>query len=128
MPNEVILSVLADRWAHIGGKVLLSGEAADELFAGYDRVFYWALNAEKFDLRHFLKMYAYVDPQNISPRIFDELRHFFEQLNGLTPFEKVRQFFVKMHLPILFRRLDFSLMYSGIEKGPLATLDMYKLT
>ena len=40
----------------------------------------------------------------------------------------VRYFFVKKHLPILFRRLDFSLMFSGIEgREPLASLNMFLL-
>ena len=33
VPNEIILSFLAGAWSKTGGKVLLSGEAADELFA-----------------------------------------------------------------------------------------------
>jgi asparagine synthase (glutamine-hydrolysing) len=53
---------------------------------------------------------------------------FFNNLKPLSVFEMVRQFFVKKHLPVLFRRLDFSLMHSGIEgREPLASLELYKL-
>jgi asparagine synthase (glutamine-hydrolysing) len=128
VPNEVILSILAEDWAKRGGKVLLSGEAADELYAGYDRIFYWALNAKSFSLDEFLSFYAYVPLGDINNRIKQQLEWFFENLSGLSPFEKVRQFFIKKHLPILFRRLDFSLMYGGIEgREPLASFDMFKL-
>ena len=128
VPNEVILSFLAEDWAKRGGKVLLSGEAADELFAGYDRVFYWALYAKSFNLDEFLSFYAYVPVGDINNMIKQQLECFFENLSGLSPFEKVRQFFIKKHLPILFRRLDFALMYGGIEgREPLASFDMFKL-
>ena len=37
-------------------------------------------------------------------------------------------FHVKKHLPLLFRRLDYSLMYSGIEgREPLASSAIYSL-
>ena len=104
VPNEVILSFLAESWSEIGGKVLLSGEAADEFFAGYDKIYYWALEKDLFDVREFLDLYAYVK------------------------IEMVRQFFIKIHLPVLFRRLDFALMYSGVEgREPLASYEMFKV-
>jgi asparagine synthase (glutamine-hydrolysing) len=128
VPNEVILSILAEDWANRGGKVLLSGEAADELFAGYDRIFYWALNTRFFNLDEFLNLYAYVPLSDINNRIKQQLEYFFESLSGLSPFEKVRQFFIKKHLPVLFRRLDFALMYGGIEgREPLASFGIFKL-
>ena len=128
VPNEVVLSLLAEKWEEKGGKVLLSGEAADELFAGYDRIYGWALNAEYFDLDMFLRFYAYSAPELISEDIKMSLMEFFNDLKSLSVFEMVRQFFVKKHLPVLFRRLDFSLMYSGIEgREPLASIELYKL-
>ena len=111
VPNEVVLSILAGCWAKRGGKVLLSGEAADELFAGYDRIFYWALQTKSFSVDEFLNHYAYVPLNEIDVRIKQQLACFFEDLRGLSPFEMVRQFFIKKHLPVLFRRLDFALMF-----------------
>ena len=128
VPNEVILSFLAEAWASKGGKVLLSGEAADELFAGYDRIYNWALNAKEFDVSKFLSLYAYVPVENIGEDIFDSVTNFFLGLESLSNFEKVRQFFIKKHLPVLFRRLDFSLMYSGIEgREPFAATEVLKI-
>ena len=128
VPNEVILSFLAGEWSKRGGKVLLSGEAADELFAGYDRIYKWAFQKTKFDTKEFLEHYAYSKFEEISQDIFDKTNEFFEKLDGLSPFEKTRQFFIKIHLPVLFRRLDFSLMYAGIEgREPLASSMMFKI-
>jgi len=128
VPNEVVLSCLAQSWREQGGRVLLSGEAADEFFAGYERIYGWALNTTKFNVDTFLSFYAYTPVESISKDIKDQLNEFFLALDGLSPFEKVRQFFVKKHLPVLFRRLDFALMYAGIEgREPLASTEMYKL-
>tara|TARA_B100001175_G_C19485482_1_gene629517 strand:+ start:123 stop:1661 length:1539 start_codon:yes stop_codon:yes gene_type:complete len=128
VPNEVVLSFIAESWREQGGRVLLSGEAADELFAGYERIYGWALNTTKFDVDTFLSFYAYAPVENINKDIKDRLNDFFSSLDGLSPFEKVRQFFVKKHLPVLFRRLDFALMFAGIEgREPLASTEMYKL-
>ena len=128
VPNEVVLSFLAESWRQQGGRVLLSGEAADELFAGYERIYGWALNTTKFNVDTFLSFYAYTPVESISQDIKDRTNDFFSAFEGLSPFEKVRQFFVKKHLPVLFRRLDFALMYAGIEgREPLASTEMYKL-
>lgn len=128
VPNEVLLSFLAESWREQGGKVLLSGEAADELFAGYERIYTWALNSTNFEIDAFLNFYAYKPADLVSQNIKDRLSEFFSKLDGLPPFEKVRQFFVKKHLPVLFRRLDFALMYAGVEgREPLASTEMYKL-
>lgn len=128
VPNEVILSFLAEKWANMGGKVLISGEAADEFFGGYDRIYGWALRAENFEIDKFLEFYCYVPIDKIPDRIVKEVNDFFEPLQSMSPFEMVRYFFVKKHLPILFRRLDFSLMFSGIEgREPLASLNMFLL-
>ncbi len=128
VPNEVILSFLAGEWSKRGGKVLLSGEAADELFAGYDRIYTWAFQKQEFSTKQFLEHYAYSKVEDISQDILDKTEEFFKKLEGLTPFEKTRQFFIKIHLPVLFRRLDFSLMYSGVEgREPLASTMMFNI-
>ena len=129
VPNEVILSFLAEDWSMEGGKVLLSGEAADELFAGYDRIYFWALSQTKFETKEFLKHYAYLPLEQINDDIIEQTKDFFKKISFLSVFEQVRQFFIKIHLPILFRRLDFSLMYGGIEgREPLASTDLFVLS
>jgi asparagine synthase (glutamine-hydrolysing) len=128
VPNEVILSFLAQKWSEKGGKVLLSGEAADELFAGYDRIYNWALNKDKFNSKEFLDLYAYVEYSKIDKKIVEMTDNFFKEIQDLCVFEQVRQFFIKKHLPVLFRRLDFALMYSGVEgREPLASSFMFEV-
>lgn len=128
VPNEVILSFLAEEWAKKGGKVMLSGEAADELFAGYDRVFSMALATDTLTANVFLDAYAYLPVTEIPQSIKEKVQTFFDRLGELSSFEKVRQFFVKYHLPVLFRRLDFALMFAGVEgREPLAAFPIFKL-
>lgn len=128
VPNEILLSFLAEEWAHRGGKVLLSGEAADEFFAGYDRIFRWALETDSFSAEAFLDRYAYVEVSEIPAWIVAKTGNFFDSLGDIDPFAKVQQWFLKIHLPILFRRLDFALMYAGVEgREPLARLEIFKL-
>ena len=128
VPNEVILTFLAEAWSKKGGKVLLSGEAADELFGGYDRIFSWALTKKEINIREFLTLYAYRKIEDISAPIINDTENFFMSLGPISVFEMVRQFFIKVHLPVLFRRLDFALMYSGVEgREPLASSMIFKV-
>jgi asparagine synthase (glutamine-hydrolysing) len=127
VPNEVILSFLAEAWAKRGGKVLISGEGADEFFAGYDRIFSWAAQIEAFDLDGFIDRYCYIERHLVPDYIKNKIRTFFDEVEHLSPFEAVRYFFVKKHLPVLFRRLDFALMYSGVEgREPLASTALFE--
>jgi asparagine synthase (glutamine-hydrolysing) len=128
VPNEVILSFLAQAWSNQGGKVLISGEAADEFFAGYDRIFKWAAEAKCFDLDRFIDLYCYTPISAIPERLKSEMSKFFISINFLSPFEMVRYFFITKHLPVLFRRLDFALMFSGVEgREPFASYSVFKL-
>lgn len=120
VPNEVYLNHIASFARESGFKVLLSGEGADEFFAGYDEIFRAALSPQ-FSLNHLFNLYRYERSKTIK-ELEDEFLQLFDSVSTLSLFEKVRWFFVKYHLPILFRRLDFSLMASGVEgREPLAS-------
>lgn len=125
VPNEVMLYLIAKRAKECGVKVLLSGEGADEFFGGYDRIFSWARSAKQFCLETFIKMYAYSNI-TLDSEIFFTLKEIFSDKDTMEPFEVVRWFFIRYHLPVLFRRLDFALMAAGVEgREPIANKHLF---
>jgi len=120
VPNEVLLYRVSTVAAKDGIKVLLSGEGADEFFGGYDRIFNWAAKATNFDLNIFLNLYCYKPPKKNS-KLYKQFTNLFATTDLKSVFEMVRWFFIRYHMPVLFRRLDFSLMAAGIEgREPIA--------
>jgi asparagine synthase (glutamine-hydrolysing) len=110
VPNEVQLYVMT-REVREHNTVILSGEGADELFFGYDRVFRWAAESESFDLRGFDRLYSYGGHED------DEVLE-----DALAPFrdrgaaiDVVAAFFQISHLHGLLRRLDNSTMRCSVE-------------
>ena len=123
VPNEVALASLAKNWSSQGGKVMLSGEAADEFFGGYDQIYKWALKTDSFDIAEVFNRYAYGN----SKSSFEYFQSLFDGTEHLSPFNRLRAFFIKYHLPVLFRRLDFSLMFAGVEgREPLASEALFR--
>ncbi|PTO68221.1 asparagine synthetase B family protein [Vibrio splendidus] len=125
VPNEVLLYRVALHAAEDGIKVLLSGEGADEFFGGYDRIFQWAAKTDKFEIDTFISLYCYSIPASNSV-LYHQFVDVFNQLPELSPFEIVRWFFIRYHMPVLFRRLDFSLMAAGVEgREPIANMHTF---
>ncbi|HHQ4581072.1 TPA: asparagine synthetase B family protein [Aeromonas hydrophila] len=125
VPNEVLLYIISQRAASDGIKVLLSGEGADEFFGGYDRIFQWAFNAKKFELDEFLNRYCYIPPEKGS-KLYNRFLSLFNEVQLGSVFETVRWFFIRYHMPVLFRRLDFALMAAGVEgREPIANMHTF---
>ena len=125
VPNEVLLYCIAKKASEDGIKVLLSGEGADEFFGGYDRIFQWAANASCFNLDEFIELYCYSKP-TVYSSVYKKLKNLFDNKPDYSPFELVRWFFIRYHMPVLFRRLDFSLMAAGVEgREPLANMHTF---
>lgn len=127
VPNEVLLYRISKEAAGDGIKVLLSGEGADEFFAGYDRIFKWASTSKEFELDKFLELYCYIPPKKNS-KLHEKFSKLFESKDFISVFEAVRWFFIRYHMPVLFRRLDFALMAAGVEgREPIANNHVFKL-
>ncbi len=127
VPNEVLLYKISALAAEDGIKVLLSGEGADEFFGGYDRIFRWSAQAESFDLDKFLELYCYKPPTTGS-KLYKKFDEIFNKVNLNNVFEMVRWFFIRYHMPVLFRRLDFALMAAGVEgREPIANQHVFEL-
>jgi asparagine synthase (glutamine-hydrolysing) len=110
VPNEVLLFEMT-RAVKAENTVVLSGEGADELFGGYDRMFSWSANAENWDIDEFTRRYCYGSDDDREV-VEDALSPF---LSRGTPYKIVSAFFQIAHLEGLLRRLDNSTMRCSVE-------------
>jgi len=111
VPNEVLLLRMTQE-VKKHNTVVLSGEGADELFFGYDRIFRWAAEAETWDLKEFSARYSYGAHDDLEI-VEDALAPFVEA--GSTPLDIVARFFQIAHLHGLLRRVDNSTMRCSVE-------------
>lgn len=111
VPNEGLI-YLACKNMDSSEKVVLTGEGADEIFFGYDRIYRWALSQKKLDLDLFLKMYCYSKNVKMTDLMSE---YFFTISEKKQTIEFVEDFFVEFHLPGLLRRMDFASMAASKE-------------
>jgi asparagine synthase (glutamine-hydrolysing) len=110
VPNEVLLYKMSID-VKTKNTVILSGEGADELFFGYDRIFSWAHKCKNFKIEEFAKLYSYGNNSDIE--IVEEALQPFLYLK--KPIEIVAHFFQIAHLHGLLRRVDNSTMLNSVE-------------
>lgn len=108
VPNEVLIYLMTKK-VKKKNTVVLSGEGADELFWGYDRIFKWANSISAIKISEFDMMYCY--GSNIDDEVVDFA---LEGLSG-SPLQRIGYFFQTHHLQGLLRRLDNSTMLCGVE-------------
>ena len=110
VPNEVLLRRMTQAVKSLN-TVILSGEGADELLFGYDRIFRWAAGADRWDLNSFARLYAYGSEPDLEI-VEDAVAPFYHR--G-SPLEIVAAFFQVAHLHGLLRRLDDATMACSVE-------------
>ncbi|HKX41031.1 MAG TPA: asparagine synthetase B [Burkholderiaceae bacterium] len=111
VPNEGLIHAVCSAMGR-DEKVVLTGEGADELLFGYDRIYRWALATPQPDLQAFLARYGYSDTQPPTPRLLELLGGLAE---GARTIDFVEDFFFTVHLPGLLRRMDFAAMAAAKE-------------
>lgn len=110
VPNEVLIFLMT-REVKKNNTVILSGEGADELFFGYDRIFRWANSVSEFDIRKFSELYSYGSNDDI-----EIVESVIEPFYGFgKPINIVAAFFQIAHLHGLLRRLDNASMMCSVE-------------
>lgn len=103
-------------------KVVLTGEGADELLFGYDRIFRWAETQISVQPVQFLEYYGYSINCTKSERLLDHLANL---SNGKNTINFLEDFFYQVHLPGLLRRMDFSSMAASKEaRVPFVSKDL----
>jgi len=111
VPNEVLLYRMTQE-VKKHNTVVLSGEGADELFFGYDRIFRWAAESKVWDLKEFSSRYSYGAHDDLE--IVEDVMSPFVR-DGFSPLDTVARFFQIAHLHGLLRRVDNSTMLCSVE-------------
>lgn len=124
VPNEgLIFSVC--KAMNFDEKVVLTGEGADELLFGYDRIFLWSQKQTALTVDDFLSFYSY----NNSIGLRSESRDYIAaMMEGKKPIEFMEDFFIKIHLPGLLRRMDAASMCASKEaRVPFVTTKLFNM-
>lgn len=112
VPNEGMIYAICNQMSD-DEKVVLTGEGADELFFGYDRIFReFSQKQGDFSLAQFFELYAYAPKERCTKR----LEEYLSALKiGKTPIQFLEDFFYQVHLTGLLRRMDTASMAASKE-------------
>lgn len=124
VPNEGLIYFLCCN-LNSEEKVILTGEGADELCFGYDRIFNWARTAS-YDPKEFLSRYSYGSSKSM-PSLY-RFWSFVDDLRlGKSNIDFIEDFFIQFHLPGLLRRMDFASMAASKEaRVPFVSVDLFE--
>ncbi|MFX0072622.1 MAG: asparagine synthase (glutamine-hydrolyzing), partial [Candidatus Hermodarchaeota archaeon] len=129
VPNEIALYQLYNNIKKTAS-VVLAGEGADEIFAGYGRIFRspfdylkkTIIDNEINFLDFFLDIYGYFSNEDLKDLLKDnyyyEYKKIFKTYMEKCPrdyYNKISYIFLKIHLPGLLMRSDNSSMASAVE-------------
>lgn len=111
LPNEGLIYTVCKAMQPME-KVVLTGEGADELVFGYDGIYRWALSGPWQGVDAFLKRYGY----RAVPKPTERLTHYINSMAvGMRTIDFMEDFFYRVHLPGLLRRMDFASMAASKE-------------
>ena len=111
VPNEGLIYI-ACKQMNADEKVVLTGEGADEILFGYDKIFRWA-SMNKWDSSYdFLMRYGYSTVAQPTQRLIDYIE---SKLHDQCLLDFLEDFFFEFHLPGLLRRMDFASMAASKE-------------
>lgn len=111
VPNEALIYLVCSAMDS-QEKVVLTGEGADELLFGYDRLYRWALAGDWPGEEAFLDRYGYSSDAAYTTRL---LSYICSHKRDKSVLEFVEDFFLLFHLPGLLRRMDFASMAASKE-------------
>ena len=117
VPNEVLIFKLCKTMKPFH-KYFLTGEGADEIFFGYDKIFKWANTFGKeisriSFLELFLDKYSYSNKVHKGERFVNFCIRLFDNCESHLDF--IEDFFLDFHLPGLLNRADRASMAAGKE-------------
>ena len=117
VPNEILIFKLCKTMNPLQ-KYFLTGEGADEIFFGYDKIFRWAneigTNISKiYFLELFLNKYSYSNKIHKGERFISYCNRLLDNCQSYLDF--IEDFFIDFHLPGLLNRADRSSMAAGKE-------------
>lgn len=111
VPNEGLIYLVCNSMK-ASEKVVLTGEGADEIFFGYDRIYREASLGSQMTLDKFYDLYSYSEREFKTERLDNYIQ---DLMYDKTNIQFVEDFFLQTHMTGLLRRMDMSSMAASKE-------------